>query len=74
MNINCIDRPKFDRNQTVQFIGGVGEIKNIHKQDNRWTYTIKMRMGEKPDFGRVGAETTIVLEEQDIRQVNSDRN
>jgi hypothetical protein len=28
-----------------------------------------MSMGEQPDFGRVGEETTIVLEEQDISQL-----
>lgn len=67
MNMNCLNRPKFYHHQTVSFIGGVGKIKNIQLQDSCWTYTIEMSMGVKPDFGRVGAETTIVLEEQDIR-------
>lgn len=71
MSINCLDKPKFHLDQTVRFIGGIGSIENIQRQDNIWTYTIKMSMGEKPDFGRVGSETTILLEEQDIRQVDA---
>ena len=74
MNINYLNRHKFNLEQTVRFIGGIGKIKSIQRQDNIWTYTIEMKMGDKPDFGRVGAETTIVLEEQDIRQLNVNLN
>lgn len=67
MSINCLlTKPKFVPNQTVRFIGGMGKIKSIQQQDSRWVYTIKMSMGAEPDFGRVGAETTIVLAEQDV--------
>lgn len=62
----CLSKPKFNCHQTVSFIGGVGKIKKIQRQYSHWTYTIEMSMGAKPDFGRIGAETTIVLEEQDI--------
>ena len=61
--------PQFDCHQTVRFFGGTGKIKSIQKQAICWTYHVEMSMGIEPDFGRVGAETTIVLEEQDIRQV-----
>ena len=67
MSINLLTRPKFAPNQTVRFIGGIGKIKSIQQQDSRWVYTIEMSMEVEPDFGRVGAETTIVLAEQDIR-------
>jgi hypothetical protein len=67
MSTNCLNKPKFFPNQTVSFIGGIGKIKNIQRQDTRWTYTVEMGMGKTPHFGRVGAETTIVLEEQDIK-------
>lgn len=67
MSINLLTRPKFAPNQTVRFIGGIGKITSIQQQDSRWVYTIEMSMGVEPDFGRVGAETTIVLAEQDIR-------
>lgn len=64
------NKPKFTPHQTVGFIGGMGKIKSIQQQDRRWVYTIEMNMGAEPDFGRVGAETTIVLAEQDIRWVH----
>lgn len=67
MSINLLTRPKFAPNQIVRFIGGMGKIRTIQQQDSRWVYTIEMSMGVEPDFGRVGAETTIVLAEQDIR-------
>ncbi|PSB10898.1 hypothetical protein C7B62_07665 [Pleurocapsa sp. CCALA 161] len=67
MSINLLTKPKFAPNQTVCFIGGIGKIKSIQQQDSRWVYTIEMSMGVEPDFGRVGAKTTIVLAEQDIR-------
>lgn len=67
MSINLLTRPKFTPNQIVCFIGGMGKIKSIQQQDSHWVYTIEMSMGVEPDFGRVGAETTIVLAEQDIR-------
>jgi hypothetical protein len=67
MRINyLLSKPKFAPNQTVRFIGGVGRIKSIQQQDSRWVYNIEMSLGAEPDFGRVGAETTIVLVEQDI--------
>ncbi len=61
--------PKFDRHQTVCFLGGTGKIKSIQKQAICWAYHVEMSLGVEPDFGRVGAETTILLEEQDIHQV-----
>ncbi|MGL5834641.1 MAG: hypothetical protein ACRC1Z_15605 [Waterburya sp.] len=67
MSINLLTKPKFVPNQTVRFIGGMGKITSIQPQDSRWVYTIEMSMGAEPDFGRVGAETTIVLAEQDVR-------
>lgn len=61
--------PRFDRHQTVRFFGGTGKIKDIQRQDICWIYHVEMDKGVEPDFGRIGAETTIVLEEQDIRKV-----
>lgn len=50
----------------VRFLGGVGKIKSFHPDSNTWTYAIEMEMGLEPDFGRVGAETTVILYEEDI--------
>ncbi len=58
--------PQFDCHQIVYFCGGAGKIKSIQKQAICWTYHVEMSLGVEPDFGRLGAETTIVLEEQEI--------
>ena len=61
--------PQFHCHQTVHFLGGIGKIKSIQPQAMGWAYHVEMSMGAEPDFGRVGAETTIVLEEQELRPV-----
>lgn len=66
MSINCLEQPKFHRQQQVGFIGGTGEVKNFQREAGIWIYTVEMDMGLEPDFGRIGAETTIVLQEEDI--------
>jgi len=50
----------------VRFLGGVGKIKSFRPESNTWTYAVEMEMGAEPDFGRIGAETTILLHEDDI--------
>jgi hypothetical protein len=50
----------------VRFLGGVGKIKSFRPESNTWTYAVKREMGAEPDFGRIGAETTIRLHEDDI--------
>ena len=69
MNVNCLDRPKFYPSQIVSFIGGTGKIKSLQLETSEWTYTVEMSMGSEPDFGRVGLETTIILEESEIQDV-----
>ncbi|MBF2018448.1 MAG: hypothetical protein IGS23_25275 [Rivularia sp. T60_A2020_040] len=71
MSVNCLTKPKFRQQQKVYFIGGTGTIKKLQKEVHTWIYIVEMNMGPEPDFGRVGAETTIVLEEQDIRIENA---
>ena len=66
MSINCLEQPKFHRQQKVDFIGGTGEVKNLEREAGIWIYTVEMNMGVEPDFGRIGAERTILLEEQYI--------
>ena len=65
--------PQFYRHQTVLFLGRIGEIKSIQPQAIGWAEHVEMGMGAEPDFGRVGAETTIVVEEQELRPVEQRR-
>ncbi len=62
-------RPKFSKEQRVCFIGGVGAITSCRAESGTWTYTIDMDMGAEPDLGRVGSETTILLQEAEIHKV-----
>jgi hypothetical protein len=59
-------QPKWSTNLNVRFLGGVGKIKSFHSESNTWTYAIEMEMGAEADFGRIGAQTTILLHEDNI--------
>lgn len=66
MNTNLRTQPKWGNELRVRFLGGVGEIKSFRPESNTWTYAVEMEMGSEPDFGRIDAETTILLYEEDI--------
>lgn len=69
MNSTSMMVPRFTRNQTVSFSGGVGRIKSYRPNSNQtWIYAIEMEMGPEPGFGRVGFETTILLHETEIQE------
>ncbi len=68
MNLTSRTVPRFTKNQTVRFSGGVGRIKSYRPNSNQsWLYAIEMEMGPEPDFGRVGFETTILLHEAELQ-------
>ncbi|MEH1963786.1 MAG: hypothetical protein V7L05_28905 [Nostoc sp.] len=58
--------PKFRNAQWVSFIGGEGIVRSYTPEYGRWMYLIEMALGQEPDFGRVGAETMILLTEADL--------
>lgn len=67
--------PRFNTNQIVHFVGGIGTIKKLQPSSGTWTYAVEMEMGPLPEMGRVGFETTILLQESDIQGViNSSQN
>jgi hypothetical protein len=61
-NVHC-----FDRGQLVKFIGGEGIIRSFEFKGRAWTYLVEMPMGIEPKFGRVGAETMVLLKETELR-------
>ncbi|MEH2139812.1 hypothetical protein [Nostoc sp.] len=67
MTATFMRRPKFRNAQWVSFVGGKGIIRNYTSESGTWTYLIEMALGLEPDFGRVGAETMILLTEADLR-------
>ena len=68
MNANRMMIPRFTKNDMVQFPGGIGTIKNYRPAANTWTYAVEMEMGPEPDFGRVGSETTVLLDEAELER------
>lgn len=70
MTITAIlTEPRFNKNQTVCFVGGVGKILSYQPEYNTWTYAIEMEMGPEPSMGRIGAETRVLIHEADILNV-----
>ena len=62
-------KPKYSKEQQVSFLGGMGKIKALRPDAESWAYAIEMEMGPMPEMGRIGAETTIWLQEADIRDI-----
>lgn len=67
MGATFIRVPKFRNTQWVSFVGGEGIVRSYKPECGTWTYLIEMALGPKPDVGRVGAETMILLTEADLR-------
>ncbi len=57
----------FHRHQQVSFIGGEGIICNFKYENGTWKYLIEMPLAIPiPIFGRVGAETIVLLDEVEL--------
>lgn len=68
MTATFMKLPKFRNTQWVSFVGGEGIIRSYTPESGTWTYLIEMTLGLEPDFGRVGAETMILLNEADLQR------
>ena len=66
MTIKFIDHHKFDRNRHVSFCGGEGIVRSFKFKNGTWEYTIEMPLGVEPIFGRIGAETIVILDEIEL--------
>jgi hypothetical protein len=69
---STINVPKFHKGQDVCFTGGKGAIQNYKPESGTWAYEVEMAMGQEPDFGRVGYETTVVLVEAELKLLDHD--
>jgi hypothetical protein len=61
----------FDRDQRVRFLGGEGIVRNFKFEAENWTYLVEMPLGTEPTFGRIGAETMVLLSETELRAARS---
>lgn len=66
MSTSITNAPKFRKDQAVEFMGGTGKIKHYYFELGEWIYLVEMKLGSKPDFGRIGYETTVILPEIDM--------
>jgi hypothetical protein len=53
--------------QRVKFVGGEGIVRHVKFEAQNWTYLVEMPLGQEPEFGRVGAETMVLLSETELR-------
>lgn len=56
----------FGLNRQVIFVGGEGIVRGVKFEDDTWKYLVEMPQGEEPVFGRVGAETMVLLCETEL--------
>ncbi|MBD2102735.1 hypothetical protein H6F94_17920 [Leptolyngbya sp. FACHB-261] len=63
--------PKFRQAQTVCFLGGSGTVRACQPESGSWSYLVEMDLGPEPEIGRIGDETTVLLQEVDIEGVLS---
>jgi hypothetical protein len=56
----------FNRTQRVKFVGGEGIVRNFKFEGGTWLYLVEMDLGPAPKFGRVGAETMVLLDGIDL--------
>ncbi|MBV9386137.1 MAG: hypothetical protein JOZ78_06890 [Chroococcidiopsidaceae cyanobacterium CP_BM_ER_R8_30] len=58
--------PQFRRGEKVRFVGGFCTIKSYQLEADSWIYAVEMAMGPEPTMGRIGYETTVLLDETDL--------
>lgn len=67
--IRIIKIHSFNHGQLVTFTGGEGIIQSFKFEDRDWTYLVKMPLGIEPKFGRIGAETMVLLKEAELHAI-----
>jgi hypothetical protein len=60
---------KFQANQPVSFLGGVGTIKSCRIDSGNWVYAIEMAIESGLPTPSIGSEAMILLHEPDIETI-----
>lgn len=66
MSATSVKAPGFHLAQRVSFVGGDGIVQSYQPEDGTWAYIVEMALGPEPGCGRVGAETMVLLSEEDL--------
>jgi hypothetical protein len=62
----------FHRHQQVGFIGGEGIIRSFKYENGTWKYLVEMPLDIPiPTFGRIGAETIVLLDEVELNIIGN---
>lgn len=56
----------FGLDRQVKFVGGEGIVRGVKFESGIWKYLVEMPQGAAPVFGRVGAETMVLLNEAEL--------
>jgi hypothetical protein len=72
MTIKLIEPPSFSRDRQVSFVGGEGIIRSFKYEDGTWKYLVEMPLAPvMPEFGRIGAETIVLLDEVELAAIGN---
>jgi hypothetical protein len=66
MSTISIPKPKFCAEHLVSFAGGEGIVRSVSWEFGGWTYLVEMPLGIEPEFGRIGPEAMLLLDETDL--------
>ena len=65
--MKLIEVRAFDRDLQVSFVGGEGIIRSFKYEHGTWKYLVEMPLAPvMPKFGRIGAETIVLLDEIEL--------
>ena len=69
---NFIEAPTFSRDRQVSFVGGEGIIRSFKSENGTWKYLVEMPLAPAmPEFGRIGAETIVLLDEIELAAIGN---
>lgn len=66
MSAICMPKPKFCTEDPVSFAGGEGIVRSVNWEFGGWIYLVEMPLGIEPEFGRIGPEAMLFLDEIDL--------
>ncbi len=66
MTATYTPKPKFHAEFPVSFTGGEGTVRGAKWEFGRWIYLVEMALGIEPEFGRIGPEAMVLLDETDL--------
>ena len=74
-SLNWLNSPPqrlYQHNRKVSFIGGEGIVRSSNFEGGTWKYLVEMPLAPvMPKFGRIGAETIVLLDEIELAAIGN---